>query len=117
MRVVGQAYRRFTGVRHIPPRAPVTGGGNSAVHATLIARHCSASRIVLLGVDLDPAHLTHHHGLHPGTLRNPKPSDFALAQKAWRRLAPALSGIEVINCNPQSALTLFPRVPLESVAP
>lgn len=94
---------------------PRVVGGHSALHATHVAEDLGAKRAVLLGVDLDVKQVTHHHGAHPDSLRPPTAADFRAAVKAWGRYASRRRSMEVINCNPKSALTVFPRMPLEAV--
>ena len=117
-KVVCQRWAKIDGVETILPQPPVSTGGNSAVHAACVAQRDGASRIVLLGVDLRDDELTHWHGKHRGPLRNPTPSDFRLARRAWEAAARSvLAGVEVVNCSLRSALTVFPRIALEAVAP
>ena len=91
-----------------------SGGGNSALHSAYLARHAGAARILLLGVDLNDGQLTHWHGRHERGLRNPTNAGFARAREAWGRFAALEERPEVINCNPNSALTCFPIMPLEA---
>lgn len=88
--------------------------GNSGACAVSLAVACGAQRIVLLGYDCGMAGgQSHHHGDHPPALRNcdtmPKwPAQFErLAGYAARRDA------AVVNASRASALTCFPRAPLE----
>lgn len=91
------------------------GPGNSALHAAYVARAAGAARILLLGVDLDDWDLTHWHGQHPGDLRNPTHNAFRVARAAWAAFAALPDRPEVINCNPDSALDCFERLPIEEL--
>lgn len=100
---------------------PLTGairtGGNSAYQAAHIAAHAGAKRILLCGVDAHARDGMHHHGEHPSQLRNPTRSSFDTMITSWRTLAGPLRerGIEVINCNPDSAVDAFPKANIEDV--
>lgn len=85
-------------------------GHNSGYQAINLAVHLGASRIVLLGYDMKGDHF---FGAHPDNTRPP----FALCLKAFEALvAPlAAAGVSVVNATRSTALTCFPRVPLESV--
>lgn len=95
------------GVRH---------GLNSGYRAINIAVHFGASRILLLGYDmqLGPNREEHWHGKHPSG--NPGPH-FQIFRKKFETLVEPLkaAGVEVINCSRDTALTMFPRQSLESV--
>lgn len=105
---------RLPGVFYWKPM--LVGGGNSALHAAYVARAAGAARLLLLGVDLDARRLTHWHGRHPDGLRNPTVAGFNAALAAWRRFAELPARPDVINCNPDSALDCFERLPIEDIA-
>lgn len=87
--------------------------GNSGAGAINWAFHHGARRIVLLGYDCQLTYgRSHHHGDHPKPLHN------ALTWASWQdqfnRLAAALKGkADVINCSRETALRVWPRMPLE----
>lgn len=100
-------------------RTGVRGGFNSGYQAVNLAVHLGATRILLLGYDMqrgpdDPTEAEgcrhHWHGNHPHAMR--PPYDFWI--DAFGSLPEALAavGVEVINCTRVSALTVFPRQPL-----
>ena len=88
-------------------------GGNGGFHALNLAVQAGAKRIVLMGYDLVGEHW---HGRHPAGLNNPTPSLLAKWAKVLDAQAPRLAalGVEVLNASPRSALTAYPRVPLEA---
>jgi hypothetical protein len=89
---------------------------NSGAAAISLAFASGAKRVVLLGYDCQKTGgMTHWHGDHPKTLGN------AVSMPRWphhfkqvARCAQSL-GIEVVNCSRETALTCFPRAPLESI--
>ena len=85
----------------------VKTGRNSGYQALNIAVHLGASRVLLLGYDM---HGDHFFGSHPDKSRPP----FALCLKLWPTIVAPLkkAGVEVVNCTPNSALTIFPQMPL-----
>lgn len=88
-------------------------GRNSGYQAIGLAVHLGASRIILLGYDmsLGEGGKVHWFGRHPKG-GNPPLTKFRLH---FPTIAPPLKalGIEVLNCSRRSALTCFPKVPLE----
>lgn len=90
-----------------------TSFGNSGAAAVHLAYQRGARRIILLGYDCGlTGGKSHHHGPHPRPLHD------ALSHTSWpdqfRRLADALKGkAEIINSSRESALTCWPRMPLE----
>lgn len=98
---------------------PFHHGYNSSFQAMQLARYWGAHRIVFLGLDMKHAGtLTHWHDNHERPLAN-SPVALGLFAKAFTKAAPqmAAKGVEVINASRQTALTCFPRVPLEEVLP
>lgn len=91
-----------------PEPGCVRTGGNSGYQALHVAIQAGARRVVLLGYDMGGAHF---FGRHPHPLRNTPEHAFA----NWIRRFPALNGrgAEIVNCTPGSALTCYPRMPLE----
>lgn len=96
-------------------RAPdgLRTGKNSGYQAINLAVHLGATRILLLGYDMQARGLqTHWFGDHtPGAL----PPPFSLFLKFFPTLVTPLRdlGVEVINCTRRTALQTFPRHPLE----
>lgn len=85
-------------------------GGNSGYQALGLAALWGASRIVLLGYDMQKSGgKSHWHGDHPKGLGNG--GNLARWAGAMGGLARDLahSGIEVINCSRMTALKCFPR--------
>jgi hypothetical protein len=76
--------------------------------------HLGASRIILLGYDLqNTCGKSHWFGEHP--LKQRKEFDIWL-EKFQTLVRPLANlGIEVINCTRQTALLSFPRKPLREV--
>lgn len=89
---------------------------NSGAAAISLALASGAKRVVLLGYDCQKTGgMTHWHGDHPKTLGN------AVSMPRWphhfkqvARRAQSL-GVEVVNCSRETALTCFPRAPLELI--
>ena len=106
---------RDYGVHGFAPKADgVTNGRNGGYQALHLAAWLGAKRVLLLGFDMKPkGNRLHWHAEHP--VATP-PSVFAGWLKAFATLAPHLKarGVEVINCTPDSALTVFPFLPLEA---
>ncbi len=111
LRLTGQRGLELdpTGLRH---------GSNSGYQAINLAYHLGAKRIVLLGYDMGcDGPRTHWHE-EP---RDPAASFSVTLEKSFlphfETLAEPLrsAGVEVINATPRSALTVWPRVPLEEI--
>lgn len=91
-------------------------GRNSGYQALNLAYHLGASKIVLIGYDMqtDGAKV-HWHGDHPKGLQNARTID------RWAGYFPALAadleqeGVEVVNCTIKTALDCFPRADLRDV--
>ncbi len=121
-----RAGREFTDLkwvegRHQPGLSPdpawIHYGQNSGYQALNLAFHLGATRIVLLGYDLQRAASgeTHWFGNHP----DPHVSAYAAWIPNFRPLARDLKarGVEVINCSPETALDAFPRQSLTEALP
>lgn len=92
-------------------------GGNGGYQAVNLAFHLGASRIVLLGYDMqDDQGKKHWHGNHEG-INNPDHFCFAAWLENFDQLAVDLEkeGVEVINCTRNTALTCFKRDVIENV--
>lgn len=94
----------------------VTTGGNSGMQAIGAAVHLGASRIVLLGYDMQTAgKKTHWFGKHPPALERLSPYDSFMSAFATMVQPLKKAGIEVINCSRSTSLAAFPCRPLEEV--
>jgi hypothetical protein len=99
-----------------PDPSSLRSGRNSGHQAIQLAVKLGATRIVLLGYDMQPTGGQQHwFGSHPG-----KPIDadlFACWIRHARELVGPLKalGVNVINCTRQTALDAFPCQPLEAV--
>jgi hypothetical protein len=91
----------------------MVSGGNSGYQAIHIAAHFGAARILLLGFDMREAPTAaggqprrHYFGNHPPTCNSK--GRFHVWIKNIRSLAAYLQakGVRVVNCTPNSALTL-----------
>lgn len=92
-------------------------GRNSGYQAINLAVHLGATRILLLGYDMSLGHggKSHWFGEHPDRAKPP----LTVFRRLFPTIAPPLKalGIEVLNCSRRSALTCFPKVPLEHALP
>lgn len=89
-------------------------GSNSGYQAINLAVHLGAARILLLGYDMQrTGGKSHWFGDHPYGLQS-RPA-LSLFVRHFATLVPPLRalGIPVINCTRETALTCFPRHPLE----
>lgn len=93
----------------------LAGGCNSGYQAINLAVLYGATRILLLGYDMqrDAQRRAHFFGKHPDGLCNASPYD--LMARSFLDLIQPLSdlGVTVINCTRETALTAFPRQPLD----
>lgn len=94
-------------------------GANGGYQVVNLVYHFGATRILLLGYDMqaDPADpgRTHWFGQHPGNLERGRPDKYAKWVERFRRMADDLKaeGVEVINCSRETALPWFERQPIE----
>jgi len=95
-----------TGLSLDPARVAL--GLNGSYQAINVAVHLGASRVLLLGVDMQGGHF---FGRHPNNSGPP----FSMCLQRFETLVVPLkqSGVEVLNCSRKTALKAFPRVPLE----
>lgn len=94
----------------------INSGLNSGFQAVNLAYHMGAKRILLIGYDFQfTGGKSHWHGDHPRGLNNPQ--GISSWVKYWGPMSEDLrnEGVEVINCTIETALTQFPRAPIESV--
>lgn len=93
---------------------------NSGGQAMNLAYHLGVKRMLLLGFDMKPASdgRTHWHaGASYGHRRPTPPQDFSRSMMpCFPELSASLKakGVEVLNCTPGSALTVFPFQPIEA---
>lgn len=91
-------------------------GANSGYQAINLAVHFGAKRIVLLGYDMKVRGNWMHWNIRPERMN---PSRQQMILNSFNTYFPHLKepletlGIEVINATPDSALTVWPHVPLE----
>lgn len=96
-------------------------GKNSGYAAINLAVHFGAARVLLLGYDMRLGPREREFPFR----RRPHFDESRTSLRAWHfsywrpfyetiRAPLAAAGIEVLNCTPRSALTVFPHVPLET---
>jgi hypothetical protein len=93
----------------------IGGGGNSGFQALNLAAQFGADRILLIGFDMTDRSGVHWYGRNKWPMaNNPDQSNFTRWLGAMDRAAPELArrGVRVINANPASAITAFPRMSL-----
>ncbi|MEO3387329.1 hypothetical protein [Mesorhizobium sp. CAU 1741] len=99
---------------NLGPAGTIGWGGNSGFGALNLAAHFGATKIILVGYDMNIKAGTHWHGDHPLPLSNPKLSTIG----RWRRAIDAgakvlaANSIKVINCSAISSLTAYPKMTL-----
>ena len=88
-------------------------GGNSGAGAISLAAHWGAKRIILLGYDCKFAAdgKRHWHGDHPKGLGNCNSLPRFAAQ--FLEISKHVAGVQIVNATRDTALTIWPRVPLE----
>jgi len=92
---------------------PFRAFGNSGAGAIALAAKAGARRVLLLGYDCQKTGgKAHWHGDHPEGLGNAGSIHKWPAQFA--QLKASMAGVEIINCSRATALTCFPRQPLEA---
>lgn len=91
-------------------------GTNSGYQALNVAYHFGATRILLLGYDMQlTGGKSHWFGEHPNNIK-PNVGSFRSCFTALEKELPAYN-LTVINCSRETALTCFPRMPLEQALP
>lgn len=90
-------------------------GLNSGFQAVNLAMHLGATRIALVGFDMQTrAGSNHFDGMHPPPLRNTQ--DYDTFINAFKVAMPSVpEHIEIVNCTPNSALTCFPVMELKEL--
>jgi len=88
--------------------------GNSGTAAIALAALAGARNVVLLGCDCRrTGGQTHSHGDHPPELSNARSIERWAPKFAKAAAYARGKGCEVVNASRETALTCFPRVPLE----
>lgn len=92
--------------------ATVALGHNGVYQSINVAVHLGATRVVLLGVDMQGGHFFGHHPDQSGP-------PFSLCLQRFATLVDPLkaAGVEVVNCSPKSALKVFPQASLMETLP
>lgn len=88
-------------------------GGNSGYQAINLAVKLGATRILLLGYDMQPGPAGHHW--HPPHHEGDPAPDYDSCLKDYATLVDPLRRLNcsVINCSRETALTCFPRLSLD----
>lgn len=87
-------------------------GGNSGFQAVGLALHFGASRVILLGFDMQfTNNRTHWHGDHGGKLGNPVRHRMEGWLEHFAEMAQQVK-VPIVNATRETALTCFPRMPL-----
>lgn len=92
--------------------AVISTGGNSGYQAICVAAHAGCRRVLLCGMDM---HGKHWHSEYRSPMKTHQPEDQAEWVRRFASLKEPLEkwGMEVINCTPNSALRVWPYMPLE----
>jgi hypothetical protein len=93
-----------------------SGRGNSGYQAVNLARHLGASRIVLLGFDMQRSgKQAHFFGSHKPPLSDPPDYRWVPWRAAFATLVAPLADecISVVNATRSTALTCFPRMSIQ----
>lgn len=88
----------------------VGDGGNSGFQALNLAIKWGAKRVLLVGFDMTISGGEHWHGRHPTGLNNPRQHTIRRWLSAEWSTPP---GLEIVNCNPESALDAYPKMSFE----
>lgn len=83
-------------------------GSNSGLLGIHVAVKLGATKVLLLGFDLQG---THYFGPHTGNLKNSSPTRVAAFQQQFANYKPR--HVEILNCNPNSKLKCYPMARLE----
>lgn len=84
-----------------------TNSGLLGLHQAVVR---GATLILLLGVDMKG---THYFGRYTNGRPNTEPERFAFFINQFSDYASRMGGCEVINCNPDSALNVWPKMTLD----
>lgn len=100
------------GLEHNP--TGLRNGRNSGYAAINLAYHYGATRIILIGYNMQPwKGKTHYFGDHPQKNNSPYNQFRAAFESLKQPLAKA--GIQVLNCSRDSVLNTFPKAELRDV--
>jgi hypothetical protein len=92
----------------------INGGGNSGFQALHLAATFGATRIILLGFDMQrTGGKSHWHGDHIGGLHNGNGFPSWIERMGYLARDLAASGVTVLNCSRATALRCFPKAKLE----
>jgi hypothetical protein len=84
----------------------IGSGGNSGFQALNLAVQFGAKRVILIGFDMTDASGVHWYGRNSWPqANNPMEHNF----KRWIAAFETVSGVEVVNASPDSALQCFPK--------
>lgn len=85
-------------------------GGNSGFQALNLVINWGARRVFLVGFDMTITGGEHWHGRHTAGLNNPRQHNISRWLSAQWSTPP---GVEIVNCNPDSALAAYPKMRFE----
>ena len=120
-RFPGVQVLQNTGIRGLETSPHgLKNGRNSGYQAIGLAYHLGASRILLLGYDMQigPDHQERWHGAHDPHAKT-DPDQFMRRMAMFREVFESIvrplqnAGVRVVNCTRQTALTVFPQMALE----
>jgi hypothetical protein len=130
-RFTARAKEQMEGIKHLQKngkrreglthdKQKVSWNYNSGASAINVAVHFGVKKIFLLGYDmkLDAAGFSHWHGSHNKPSDNKRKSPpFNRHLRGFPQIAKdaAALGVEIINCNPDSAINVFPKMTLQGV--
>lgn len=89
-------------------------GGNSGFQALNLAIQFRATRVVLVGFDMNLDRGVHWFGRHPQGLNNPTAENCLQWRLRLDGVAESIKalGVKVLNCSPVSALENYPKMSL-----
>ena len=100
----------------------VSWNNNSGAAAISLAAHLGAKRIILLGFDMTlDSGKQHWHSLYPNSANNKQGRQIKTPFERHLLGFPAIAsdakklGIEILNANPNSAITCFPKVTVKEL--
>ena len=99
----GQKFCGAQDVEGVTRLEGISSETNSGLLALHVAVKLGATRVLLLGFDMQG---THYFGPHKEPLKNTKPHRFEVFQAQFARFQPR--GVEIINCTAGSALRAYP---------
>jgi hypothetical protein len=115
----GSYWIRHSGDRGLSKHSDtINGGGNSGYQGVHLAATFGASRILLLGFDMQNTDGRYHwHGRHKGKLPNGTGYENWIGNFKFLAKDLKSAGIETINCTRQTALLYFPRSTIQETLP